>query len=78
MGKISGTRIFGTGSYAPPTVVTNEDLQSLGCDSEWIVRRTGIRERRCADKDQATSDLAFEAAVRCLAEANVDASTGTL
>jgi 3-oxoacyl-[acyl-carrier-protein] synthase-3 len=72
MGKVSGVRIIGTGSFVPATVVTNEDLHELGCDSEWIVRRTGIRERRCADKNQATSDLAFEAAVRCLAEANVD------
>jgi 3-oxoacyl-[acyl-carrier-protein] synthase-3 len=72
MGQVSGVRILGTGSYVPTNVVTNEDLHELGCDSEWIVRRTGIRQRRCADKDQATSDLAFEAAIRCMAEANVE------
>lgn len=73
MGKVAGVRILGTGSFVPQTVVTNEDLHELGCDSEWIVRRTGIRRRRKASADQATSDLAFEAAVRCMAEANVDA-----
>ncbi len=74
MGKVAGVGIIATGSFVPTTVVTNEDLHELGCDSEWIVRRTGIRERRCADESQATSDLAFEAAVRCLAEANMDPS----
>jgi len=44
---------------------------SLGCDSEWIIRRTGIRERRHASDDQTTSDLAYEAAIRCIANANV-------
>lgn len=71
MGKAIGVRVVATGSYVPDQVVTNEDLAALGCDSEWIVRRTGIRERRRAADDQATSDLCFEAAVRCIAEANV-------
>jgi 3-oxoacyl-[acyl-carrier-protein] synthase-3 len=53
-------------------VVTNEDLESLGCDSEWIIQRTGIRERRKASDDQATSDLALEASLRCLDAAGVD------
>ncbi len=71
MGKVSGVRVVATGSYVPEQIVTNEDLAALGCDSEWIIRRTGIRERRRAAADQATSDLCFEASVKCLAEANV-------
>ncbi len=74
MGKVKNVRILGTGSYVPDSIVTNEDLHKLGCDSEWIIRRTGIRERRRASDDQATSDLAFEAAVQCMADANVMAS----
>ncbi len=67
MGRALGVRILGTGSYVPGGIVTNEDLSSLGCDSDWIVRRTGILERRNALKTQATSDLAYEAAMNCLA-----------
>lgn len=74
MGRIAGIQVAAMGSYAPEEVVTNEDLAALGCDSEWIIRRTGIRERRRAAEDQATSDLCYEAAVRCMAEANVSAS----
>lgn len=71
MGAVPGVRILGSGAFVPENVVTNEDLAALGCDSEWIVRRTGIRQRRHATDDQATSDLCYEAAVRCLADANV-------
>jgi len=62
----------GTGSYVPDAVVTNEHLrQRLGCDSEWIIKRTGILERRHVMAHQATSDLCYEAAKRCLAHAHV-------
>lgn len=73
LGRISGVRIAATGSYAPDEVVTNDDLARLGCDSEWIVRRTGILERRRAAEGQATSDLCYEAATRCMSEAGVTA-----
>lgn len=73
MGKATGVRIIATGSYVPETIVTNEDLAELGCDSDWIVRRTGILQRRKAADDQATSDLAYEAALRCMDEAGVAA-----
>jgi 3-oxoacyl-[acyl-carrier-protein] synthase-3 len=73
MGKVAGVRIAATGSYAPEDIVTNDDLAALGCDSEWIIRRTGIRERRRAGEDQATSDLCYQAAVRCMKRANVTA-----
>lgn len=73
MGKVSGVRIAATGSYVPEQIVSNDDLATLGCDSEWIVRRTGILERRRAADDQATSDLCYEAAIRCMQQANVTA-----
>ena len=73
MGKVPGVRITATGSYVPDQVVTNEDLAELGCDSEWIVRRTGILQRRRAADDEATSDMCYEAASRCMDEAGVSA-----
>lgn len=73
MGVAQGVRIVATGSYVPEEIVTNEDLAALGCDSDWIVRRTGILRRRRAADDQATSDLCYEAARRCMDEAGVTA-----
>lgn len=72
--RVAGIRILGTGSYVPPKVVRNEDLAELGCDSEWIVQRTGILERRHALPEQATSDLAYEAVRRCLDAAETSAT----
>lgn len=55
-------RIVGTGSYAPKTVVTNADLEKIVETSDaWITERTGIRERRKADPDEATSDMCTKA-----------------
>jgi 3-oxoacyl-[acyl-carrier-protein] synthase III len=68
-----GLRVLGTGSYVPDAVVTNDHLhQRFGFDSDWIVKRTGIRERRHALPHQATSDLCHEAALRCIEQAAVD------
>lgn len=65
--------ILGTGKYVPERVLTNSDLEKMvETNDEWIVTRTGIRERRIAAEDQATSDLAYEAAVRALEAANLD------
>jgi 3-oxoacyl-[acyl-carrier-protein] synthase-3 len=68
---LTGVQILATGSYAPERVVRNEDLAELGYDADWIVQRTGIRERRHSSPGQATSDVAYEAAVRCLEAADV-------
>ncbi|MCU0959196.1 MAG: ketoacyl-ACP synthase III [Pirellulaceae bacterium] len=68
-----GIEILGTGSYLPATIVRNEDLTELGCDADWIVQRTGIRQRRRAAPHEATSDLAYEAALRCLESSSVAA-----
>src|SRR5436190_19035 len=58
--SLMGLRVVGTGSYVPDAVVTNEHLhRRLGFDSDWIVKRTGILERRHALPHQATSDLAL-------------------
>jgi len=71
LGRALEVQILSTGSYVPERIVSNEDLAILGCDSDWIVRRTGILERRYARDDQATSDLAYEAAIRCLEKSGV-------
>jgi 3-oxoacyl-[acyl-carrier-protein] synthase-3 len=72
--SLTGVQIVGTGSFVPDNIVTNEDLSSLGCDPEWIVQRTGIRQRRHAPPDMTTSDMAVTAAERCLAAAKVNRS----
>ena len=70
---IRGTTITGTGMYVPDRVLTNDDLSRLvDTSDEWIVERTGIRERRIAAPDQASSDLALIASRRALAMAGVD------
>lgn len=73
LGRLTGIEIASTGSYLPETVVANDDLAALGCDSDWIVQRTGILERRRAAPDEATSDLALRAAQQCMERANVTA-----
>lgn len=70
---LTGVQVLGVGGYVPPRVVPNAELASLGCDAEWIQQRTGIRERRQAEGAQATSDLACEAAMKCLENADVAA-----
>lgn len=67
-------RITGTGSYVPKKVVTNHDLEKMvETSDDWITERTGIKERRIAEKGQTTSDLAYEASVKALKAAGVDA-----
>ena len=68
-------RIVGTGSYLPPNVVTNDDLaRRVDTSDEWIVTRTGIKERHIAEPDQASSDLAVEAGRTALAAAGIAAA----
>lgn len=69
------SRIAGTGSYLPSKVLTNDDLSKIvDTSDEWIVSRTGIRERHIAADGETTGDLAFHAAVRALEAAGVEAS----
>src|SRR3954451_16192859 len=70
--SLTGVRVVGTGSYVPDAIITNDHLhQRFGFDSDWIVKRTGILERRHALPHQATSDLCHEAALRCLDSSGV-------
>jgi 3-oxoacyl-[acyl-carrier-protein] synthase-3 len=72
--RLTGVRVVATGSYVPDVVVDNEQLfHRFGFDSDWIVKRTGILERRHALPHQATSDLCHEAALRCIDSARIDA-----
>ena len=65
--------IIGTGSYAPPKVLTNADLEKLvDTSDEWILTRTGISERHIASDEDATSDLCYPAAVAALQAAALD------
>jgi len=67
--------ITGTGSALPRTVVTNADLAArVDTTDEWIVERTGIRQRYIAEPDETTSSLATEAARSALEAAGVEAS----
>ena len=68
-------RIAGTGSYLPEKVLTNADLaEFVETSDEWIVSRTGIRERHIAAEGETTVDLAYHASIRALEAAGVDAS----
>jgi 3-oxoacyl-[acyl-carrier-protein] synthase-3 len=72
----NGTRvgITGVGAYVPERVLTNADLeQMVDTNDEWIVERTGIRERRIADESQAASDLALPACRQALERAGIAA-----
>lgn len=72
--KMRSVGIIGTGKYVPERVLTNADLEKMvDTNDEWIVSRTGIRERHIAAPEQATSDLAYEAAVRALKSAGMTA-----
>ena len=78
IGSANGARIgiTGLGVYVPEGVFTNKDLEKfVDTTDEWIVERTGIRERRFATKEQALTDIAEPAAIAALADAGVDASS---
>jgi 3-oxoacyl-[acyl-carrier-protein] synthase-3 len=65
-------KIVAMGAYAPKRILTNADLEKLvETSDEWIVQRSGIRERRIADESEATSDLAVRAAQQALERAGL-------
>ena len=69
------SRVIGTGSYLPSRILTNADLAKLvDTSDDWIVERTGIRERHIAAEGELTSDLALVAAERALEAADLDAA----
>ena len=66
-------KIIGTGSYLPKKVLTNADLEKMvDTSDEWIVTRTGMKERRIASDEEASSDLGVQAALRAIAKAQID------
>lgn len=66
------SRIIGTGSYVPQRVLTNQDFEKMvETSDEWIVTRTGMKERRIARDDEFTSDMGLEAAQKALKAANI-------
>jgi 3-oxoacyl-[acyl-carrier-protein] synthase-3 len=68
-------KITAIGSYVPPKILTNADLEKMvATNDEWITDRTGIKQRHIAEPGVGTSDLAVEAAKRCLASRGIDAS----
>jgi 3-oxoacyl-[acyl-carrier-protein] synthase-3 len=70
-----GVRITGVGAYVPDKRVTNDELaRRVDTSHEWISSRTGILERRVSAPDEAPSDMACQAALRCLESAGVDRS----
>ncbi|NSW55045.1 MAG: ketoacyl-ACP synthase III [Armatimonadetes bacterium] len=70
--EVRGACIKGLGAYVPERVLTNQDLCDIvDTSDEWIVEHTGIRERRILADDQASSDLAFEAARKALENAGI-------
>ena len=72
---MKSVQILGTGSYVPPKRLTNLDIQEMGLDTsdEWIVQRTGIKERRVAEPLVNTSDLALQASLKALEMADMSA-----
>lgn len=69
------SHILATGSYLPERSMTNAELEAMvDTTDEWIVQRSGIKERHIAAKDQPTSDLAFRAAKDALASAGITAA----
>jgi len=68
-------KITGTGSAAPDKILSNYDLEKIvETSDEWITSRTGIKERRIAEKDVASSDLGYEASIKAMEAASIDPS----
>ena len=69
MSNLRRAKISALGTYVPPRVLSNKDLEKMvDTSDEWIMERTGIRERHLVEKGMATSDLAAEAARKALAQ----------
>ncbi|HGY91910.1 MAG TPA: ketoacyl-ACP synthase III [Planctomycetes bacterium] len=72
MNQLRTVGVAGTGHYVPEQVLSNHDLEGMvDTSDEWIFTRTGMRERRIAGKDQACSDLCYEAARKALQDAKM-------
>ena len=70
------SRIIGCGSYLPERIMTNDELAAkVDTTDEWITERTGIRQRHIAADGQTTCDIAYEASLRALEYAGIDADS---
>ncbi len=75
MSTLQRVKISALGTYVPPRLLTNADLEKMvETNDQWIMERVGIRERHIVDQGVATSDLAVEAAKKALAERGIAAS----
>ncbi len=75
MSQLVRAKISALGTYVPPRVLSNDDLEKMvETSNDWILERTGIRERHLVDKGVATSDLAAEAGRKALAERGIAAT----
>ena len=74
--SVTRSVVLGSGSYLPSRILSNEELaRKVDTSDEWIVQRTGIRQRHIAADTEMTSSLAINAARAALADAKVDAET---
>ncbi len=72
MNKPGKARIIGTGCYLPEPVLSNHDLEKMvETSDEWIVTRTGMKERRIARSDEFTSDMGYAAAMQAIETAKI-------
>lgn len=72
--KTMNSRIIGTGGYLPKNILTNSDLEEIvDTTDEWIRERTGIEQRHIVADDETTCDLAYQASLKALEMANVNA-----
>src|SRR5262244_2073251 len=70
--RMTRAQIVGIGAYAPKRILTNADLEKLvDTSDEWIIQRTGIRERHVVEEGEAASDLGLPAARQALERAGV-------
>jgi 3-oxoacyl-[acyl-carrier-protein] synthase-3 len=73
--KCTRAKISALGTYVPPKILTNADLEKMvETNDQWIMERTGIKERHILEKGLGTSDMAAEAARNCLAARGIEAS----
>jgi len=70
--NMQNVKIIGTGSYVPTNVLTNNDLEKIvDTNNEWIITRTGIKERRIVKDNEITSDISSKAALQALEDAKL-------
>lgn len=73
MKPLVGAKVTALGTYVPPKLLTNHDLEKMvATTNEWILERTGIKQRHIVENGMATSDMATEAARKILAERGID------